>query len=101
MSIPMRFSVNGRGDNAFRADGYHQKQKYMIEVEAGRAVTNYEFLKELFKACTCDNVDAIAIAVRNIYRGSDDFSKVCAFMDTAFSSQRLSLPLKEVLIIGY
>lgn len=101
IAIPVLFGQNGKIDKAFHADGYHEAEKYMIEVEAGRAFTNYQFLKDLFQACACDNVDALAIAVRNLYKGSDDFSKVCTFMDTVFSSRRFSLPLKEVLVIGY
>jgi hypothetical protein len=101
IAIPVLFGQNGRIEKAFHADGYHEQEKYMIEVEAGRAFTNYQFLKDLFQACACENVDALAVAVRNVYKKSDDFSKVCTFMDTVFSSRRFSLPLKEVLIIGY
>ena len=32
---------------------------------------------------------------------AEDFAKVATFMDTLYSSNRLSLPLKGVLIIGY
>jgi len=73
----------------------------MLEVEAGRGVTNYQFLKDLFQACACDNVDSLAIALRKTYLGSEDFTRACAFMDTVFSSRRFELPLKELLIIGY
>jgi hypothetical protein len=101
IAIPVLFGRNGKIDKAFHADGYHEQAKYMIEVEAGRAFTNYQFLKDLFQASACENVDALAIAVRNLYKGSDDFGKVCTFMDTVYSSRRFSLPLREILIIGY
>ena len=58
--IPVLFGENGRIDKAFNADGYHKEQKYMIEVEAGRAFTNYQFLKDLFQACSCENVESLA-----------------------------------------
>jgi hypothetical protein len=101
ITIPVLFGENGKIEKSFRADGYHPEQKYMLEVEAGRGVTNHQFLKDLFQACACDNVDALGIALRNDYRGSDDFTRACAFIDTVFSSKRLQLPLREVLIIGY
>jgi hypothetical protein len=41
------------------------------------------------------------IAVRNDYRGSDDYSKVVSFIDTLYASQRLNLPLTGILIVGY
>lgn len=101
IAIPVLFGENGRIEKSFSADGYHPDYKYMLEVEAGRGVTNYQFLKDLFQACACDNVDSLGIALRNDYRGSNDFLRACAFIDAVFSSRRFELPLKEVLIIGY
>jgi len=101
IAIPVLFGINGRVEKSFSADGYHPEQRYMLEVEAGRGVTNHQFLKDLFQACACDNVDSIGIALRNDYRGSDDFYRACAFIDAVFNSRRFQLPLREVLIIGY
>ncbi len=72
-----------------------------MEVEAGRGVTNYQFLKDLFQACVMQDVDYAVIAIRQDYRGSDDFSKVVTFIETIYASNRLILPLKGLLIIGY
>ena len=47
------------------------------------------------------DVDFLVIAVRQDYRGTDDYSKVIAFIETLYASTRLQLPLKGVLIIGY
>lgn len=41
------------------------------------------------------------IAVRNDYRGEDDFAKVCTFFDAIYASGRLGIPLSGILIIGY
>jgi len=43
----------------------------------------------------------LAIAVRNVYRGSDDFTKIESFLETLYVSGRLQLPLKGILLIGY
>ena len=43
----------------------------------------------------------LAIAVRNSYRGSDDFAKIENFLETLYVSGRLQLPLKGILLIGY
>ncbi|MHB1119900.1 MAG: hypothetical protein ACYC11_07540, partial [Bellilinea sp.] len=85
----------------FDADGYHQAECFVIEVEAGRAVSNYQFLKDLFQACMMNEVKYLAIAVRNIYRSSRDYEKLQTFFETLYASQRLELPLKGILIIGY
>ena len=43
----------------------------------------------------------LAIAVRNSYGGGNDFEKVVRFFDTLYASNRLQLPLKGILVIGY
>ena len=101
VKIPVLFGANGKVEKSFEADGYDAKNKVVIEVEAGRGVTNHQFLKDLFQACVMQDVDYLVIAVRNDYRGSDDYSKVITFLETLYASQRLKLPLTGVLIIGY
>jgi hypothetical protein len=101
IKIPVLFGANGKVEKSFEADGYDATKKVVIEVEAGRGVTNHQFLKDLFQACVMQEVDYLVIAVRNDYRGSDDYSKVITFLETLFASQRLILPLTGVLIIGY
>lgn len=101
IKVPVLFGLNGALDKSFDADGYNKNTKTVIEVEAGRGVTNYQFLKDLFQACVMHDVDYLIIAVRNIYRDSQDFNKVMTFFDTLYASQRLKLPLKGILIIGY
>ena len=54
-----------------------------------------------FRTAPMQDVDYAVIAVRNDYRDSDDFDKVCRFLETIYASGRLVLPLKGVLIIGY
>jgi hypothetical protein len=39
--------------------------RYVVEVEAGRGVVNYQFLKDFFEACTMVGVEKLCIAVRN------------------------------------
>lgn len=105
--VPVLFGLNGRIEKSFDADAYHPIHKVVLEVEAGRAVVNNQFLKDLFQACMMTNVEYLAIAVRKIYTSgknstqSKDFERVCTFLDTLYASGRLTLPLKGVLILGY
>lgn len=99
--IPVLFGRNGKLEKYFEADAYHRENETVLEVEAGRGVTNYQFLKDLFQACMMYNVEYLIIAVRNVYRESKDFEKVTTFFDTLYVSRRLQLPFKGVLIIGY
>jgi len=99
--VPVLYGPNGKIEKAFEADAYHPINKVVIEVEAGRGVTNYQFLKDLFQACVMQEVDYLVIAVRQTYRKSEDFSKVVTFIETLYSSERLKLPLSGILILGY
>jgi len=101
IKVPVLYGANGKIEKAFEADAYHEKEKTVVEVEAGRGVTNYQFLKDLFQACVMQDVDYAVIAIRQDYRGSDDYSKVVTFIETIYASNRLILPLKGLLIIGY
>jgi hypothetical protein len=101
IKVPVLFGQNGKLEKYFDADGYNKRNKTVIEVEAGRAVTNYQFLKDLFQACMMYEVDYLVIAIRKDYRGNPDFQNVITFFDTLYASGRLQLPLKGILIIGY
>ena len=98
----MLFGQNGAVEKYFEADAYLIDKGFVLEVEAGRGFANNQFLKDLFQACMMHNVDYLGIAVRNIYReSSKDFEKVIQYFETLFASNRLELPLKGILIIGY
>ncbi|MFM0042129.1 hypothetical protein [Paraburkholderia sediminicola] len=103
--VPVLYGNNGHVAKAFEADAYHSDGKFVVEVEAGRAVINNQFLKDLFQACMMDDVDYLAIAVRNVYAAAGvnnpDFDRVVTFFDTLFASNRMRLPLKGILVVGY
>ncbi|HRC67109.1 MAG TPA: hypothetical protein PK976_04145 [Bacteroidales bacterium] len=101
INVPVLFGKNGKIVRSFDADAYCEENGFVIEVEAGRGVTNYQFLKDLFQACMMHEVNYLAIAVRNKYRNNRDYEKVQTFFETLYASQRLQLPLKGILVIGY
>jgi hypothetical protein len=99
--VPVLFGRKGKILKCFNADAHAPEMGWVLEVEAGRAVDNNQFLKDIFQACMMHDVSHLAIAVRNSYRNSDDFSKVENFLETLYTSGRLQLPLKGILLIGY
>ena len=99
--IPVLFGINGKEQLAFEADAYSEEFNTVIEVEAGRAVANYQFLKDFYQASMMIDVQYLCIAVRNTYRGSSDFLKVCDFMGAMYISNKIQTPLKGILILGY
>ena len=83
--------------------------KIVIEIEAGRAVFNNQFLKDIFQACMMFEVEYLVIAVLNEYtfmsngkqQVAHDYLTVKTFLETLYISNRLQLPLKGILLIGY
>ena len=94
----MLFGEQGKPLQSFDADAYNAEEKFVLEVEAGRAVYNYQFLKDYFQACVMVDVDYLAIAVRQIYNKQKDYETVCNFFDTLYSSGRLKTELKAVTL---
>ena len=99
--VPVLFGLNGKTKVSFDADAFHIAKKTVIEVEAGRALMNYQFLKDLFEACMMFDVEYLVIVVRRKYLKTNDFSEIVDFFDTIYASDRIELPLKGILVIGY
>lgn len=101
INVPVLFGFNNRIDKAFNADAVSHDGKIVIEVEAGRAIENNQFLKDIFQACMMCDVETLVIVVRNEYRKHYDFDLVHTFLETLYISNRIHLPLKEIVLVGY
>lgn len=109
IDVPVLFGENNAIDKSFYADAFNREQGIVIEVEAGRAVRNNQFLKDIFQACMMFDVEYLVIAVLNEYRFNsggkevvgNDYQEVRTFLETLYISNRLKLPLKGILLIGY
>lgn len=99
--VPVLFGRNGQLEKSFQVDAIQEETGTVLEVEAGRAVTNYQFLKDLFEACMMHDVSFLVVAIRKTYRNQADFETVVTHFDTLYASARLQLPLKGILVIGY
>ena len=107
--VPVLFSENDTVDKFFAADALSNDHKIVIEVEAGRAVFNNQFLKDIFQACMMYEVEYLVLAVLNeyVYRSNGtekihpDYQSIKTFLETLYVSNRLRLPLKGILLIGY
>ncbi|MBO7598956.1 MAG: hypothetical protein J6T70_18115 [Bacteroidales bacterium] len=101
IDVPVLFGQDNKIDKFFYADALSNDGRIVIEVEAGRATENNQFLKDLFEACMMFEVEYLVLAVRNVYRTHYDFDIVYNFLETLYISNRLHLPLKGILLIGY
>ena len=107
ISRPVLYGKNGNVEKSFEVDAWDHQNKVVLEVEAGRGVVNHQFLKDFFEACVIQDADYLVIAVCKGYQPPsyknpvNDFETVSTFMDTLYSSMRMQLPLKGIMIIGY
>ena len=101
IDVPVLFGQDNQIDKSFYADALSPDGRIVIEVEAGQATENHRFLKDIFEACMMFDVEYLVLAVRNIYRKHDDFQRIFTFLETMYISNRLQLPLKGILLIGY
>jgi len=99
--VPVLFGEGGKPDKSFDVDGWNKENKSVIEVEAGRGVANYQFLKDLFQACVMQDVNYLIVCIRNDYRGNDNFGTVVNFFNALYASDRLNLPLVGIMVVGY
>ena len=109
IDVPVLFGENNSIDKSFFADALSADGRIVLEVEAGRAVLNNQFLKDIFQACMMFDVEYLAIAVLNEYHYNKsgktvvghDYQEVKTFLETLYVSNRIRLPLKGILLIGY
>ena len=99
--VPVLYGHQGTVAQAFEVDGWHKEQKIVLEIEAGRAYSNHQFLKDIFEASVMVNIDYLVLAVRNIYNNQKDYQIIRDWLDTLFITKRIKFELKGILLIGY
>lgn len=101
IKVPVLFGLNNTIDKFFDADAVSTDGKVVVEIEAGRALDNYQFLKDIFQASLMCGVEYLVVAVPNEYRGTHTFQRIAVFLETLYVSNRIHLPLHGILLIGY
>ncbi len=101
IDVPVLFGRDNHIDKSFLADALSEDGRIVIEVEAGQATENHRFLKDIFEASMMFDVEYLILAVRNKYRSHCDFDRVYKFLETMYISNRIALPLKGIMLIGY
>ena len=99
--VPVLYGHQGTIAQAFEVDGWHKEQKIVLEIEAGRAYSNHQFLKDIFEASVMVNTDYLVLAVRNIYNKQKDYQIIRDWLDTLFITKRIKFELNGILLIGY
>lgn len=105
---PVLFGENGEPGLQYEVDGYHEDERYGLEVEASRAVLGNAVYRDLVQAAVMVQVDTLVLVVPNVYRynsggrttESRAYEKSRDVIDTVYASGRIELPF-ETLLIGY
>ena len=93
------------GENSllnFELDAFQESTRTMLEVEAGATFIKNAFFRNLFRACIIPSTDYLVLAFRCTYaKRKNEFKEVCKHLYALYKSDRLKLPLKGILVIGY
>lgn len=106
---PVLFGEGGKMEKEYRIDAFDQGNKVVLEVEAGRGAKGNAIYRDIIHMSLIVDADYAAIAVPIQYRFNVSgkvikepaYSKGYDLLDAIFSSGRLKLPFKGVLLIGY
>lgn len=99
--VPVLYGHQGSISQAFEVDGWHKRNKIVLEIEAGRAYSNHQFLKDIFEASVMVDVDYLVLAVRNLYNNQKDYQIIRDWLDTLYITRRIKFELKGILLLGY
>lgn len=109
ISRPVLFGEGGQMEKEYRIDAYDPDSKVVLEVEAGRGAKGNAVYRDLIHMSLIVDADYAAIAIPIIYRfrvggrviREPAYGKTYDLLDAIYSSGRLRLPFKGVLLIGY
>ena len=106
---PVHFGEFGVADRTYQIDSYHSSLKIALEIEAGRSTRGNAVYRDIVQTSLLVGVDYFALAVPQKYsfkagnrKVTDPTYEICkSIFDAIYSSERLRLPLRGVLLIGY
>lgn len=102
---PVLFGENGAVLVSYDVDGYHPNDQVVLEVEAGRGAASNADYRDLVRASLMVSVSYLVLAMMLNYTGGGhtirSYEVARSRLDAVFASDRLSLPLQGVLLVGY
>lgn len=106
---PVLFGESGSERVAYEVDGFHAAEKIVLEVEAGRGARGNAVYRDLIRASLIVDTDFLIIGVMQTYRHKsrgrvisvESYLDARDQLDAIYSSGRLHLPFKGILLVGY
>lgn len=94
-----------KGEVNYYLDAFNSNNNTIIEIEAGRATDNHQWMKDLFESLAIPGINYLIIAVKNVYtktnKSQQDFKTVTNEIEAIYNNNNVHLPLKGILIVGY
>ena len=102
---PVLFGEQGKSIVSYDVDGFHAEHGVVLEVEAGRGAANNADYRDLVRASLMVGADYLILAMMLEYRAGKavtrSYEQTRNRLDAIYASDRLKLPLKGVLLVGY
>ena len=106
---PVLFGENGRAEVTYEIDAFHDGLGIAVEVEAGRGAMSNAAYRDIVRTSLLLDADYFVLMMPISYRyqssgrtsSTDAYAKTREQLSAIYASQRLRLPFKAVLLIGY
>jgi hypothetical protein len=104
---PVLFGEAGESVVAYEVDGFHQELGIILEIEAGRGAMNNADYRDLVRSSLIVDAEFLILGQMLEYRaGKKDavtpsYKRTRDQLDAIYASERLKLPFKGVLLVGY
>lgn len=106
---PVFFGEMGAPSVKYEIDAYHQEFGIVLEIEAGRSIKGNAIYKDIIQMSLMVDAEYAVIAMPIQYRFASGRRQIVnhsyeegrKLLDAIWSSERLELPFKGMLLVGY
>lgn len=102
---PVLFGEMGRPSVAYEIDGFHSGHGIVLEVEAGRGASNNADYRDLIRTSLIVDAEYLVLAMMLQYQAGAtvwrSYERTRRQIDAIYESERLRLPFRGLLLIGY
>lgn len=102
---PVLFGEMGRPLVAYDIDGFHPEHGIVLEVEAGRGAANNADYRDLVRASLIVDAEYLVLAMMLQYKSGTQiwrsYERTREQLDAIYESERLRLPFRGILLVGY
>jgi hypothetical protein len=102
---PVLFGEMGRPRVAYEVDGFHPQHGIVLEVEAGRGAAGNADYRDLVRTSLIVDAEYLVLAMMLEYKTGQttmrSYERTRDQIDAIYASDRLKLPFKGILLVGY